>query len=243
LNLALLCSCYPTLKKRLVEKSSTDIKKLTSFESGYQRWYSEAIALVRQTLPDRLQDFLRHYEKPKTRKEITNENYRIEDYLQGIEVTRGYEKEKVVEKAAAIPHFQQQLAIVEAAQARFDSSLFDIRQILEADLLDSELDAADYLAKNKFGRAAGALAGVGLERHLGQVCADHKLVISKKTPTIGDFNEALKSGGIIDLPQWRFIQHLADLRNLCDHARTPEPTAEQIADLISGVKKICKTVY
>lgn len=247
LNLAMQFSCYPelqaALKKRLKDKASAYFKDLPSFESEYQRWYSEAIALVRQVLPDRLPDFVRHYEKPKTRKEITNENYRIEDYLQGLNVTRGYEKETVVGRYAAIPHFQQQLAIVEAAQARFDSSLFDIRHMLQADLLDSELDAAEHLAKYKFGRAGGALAGVVLERHLGQVCVDHQMTISKKNPTIADFNETLKAAAIIDLPQWRFIQHLADLRNLCDHARTPEPTPEQIADLLSGVKKICKTVY
>lgn len=248
LNLAMQYSCYPeemgaALKKQLKAKAAAYIKDLPSFDSEYQRWYSEAIALIRQVLPDRLPDFIRHYEKPKARKEITYENYRIEDYLQGLRVTRGYQKEKVVGKDAAIPQFQQQIAIVEAAQARFESSLFDIRHMLQADLLDSELETAEHLAKYKFGRAAGALAGVVLERHLGQVCADHQITISKKNPTIADFNEALKAATIIDLPQWRFIQHLADLRNLCDHARTPDPTSEQIADLLSGVKKISKTVY
>jgi hypothetical protein len=76
-----------------------------------------------------------------------------------------------------------------------------------------------------------------------QVCVDRKLPIGKKNPTIADFNEALKAGGAIDLPQWRFIQHLADIRNLCDHSRTPEPTADQVADLLAGTKKVTKTVY
>src|SRR6266700_1134803 len=117
------------------------IKELPRFSEKYQRWYSEAIALLRQLLPDRVPDFIRHYEKPKGRKDITNENYRIEDYLQGLNLTRGMEK--IVGPDAAIPHIQQQLAIVEAAQARFDSSLFDIRQLVQADLLDSELVAAE----------------------------------------------------------------------------------------------------
>jgi hypothetical protein len=240
--------CFPeqvqtALKKQMKDKSEEYIKSLPSFGSGYQRWYSESIALLKQVLPDRLADFIRHYEKPKTRKEITYENYRIEDYLQGLHVTRGYEKTKVVGQDAAIPQFRQQLAIVEAAEARFESSLFDIRHVLQADLLDSELDAAEHLAQYKFGRAAGALAGVVLERHLGQVCADHQVLPSKKNPTIADFNEALKAAAVIDLPQWRFIQHLADLRNLCDHAKKPDPTTEQITDLVAGVKKVTKTVY
>ena len=145
--------------------------------------------------------------------------------------------------SAAIPQFQQQIAIVEAAAARFESSLFEIRQLVQADLLDSEIEAAEELAKYKFVRAAGALAGVVLERHLAQVCVDHQITAGKKNPTIADFNESLKAGGVIDLPQWRFIQHLADIRNLCDHGRTPEPTSDQATDLIAGVKKVTKTVY
>jgi hypothetical protein len=198
---------------------------------------------VRQVLPDRVADIIRHYEKPKARKELSNENYRVEDFLQGLEATRGYQKEKVVGRDAAIPHFEQQLAIVRAATARFESCLFDIRHMVQADLLDSEIESAEHLAKFKFGRAAGALAGVVLERHLGQVCNDHQIKIAKKNATIADFNEALKSAGVIDLPQWRFIEHLADIRNLCDHARSPDPTAEQIEDLLGGVKKTIKTLY
>jgi hypothetical protein len=54
---------------------------------------------------------------------------------------------------------QQQLAILKAVKARFESSLFDIRQLVQSDLFDSELDAAKELAKHGFARAAGALAG------------------------------------------------------------------------------------
>lgn len=231
------------VKKQFDKKADEFLKKLPSFKREYQRWYSEALALLRQLLPDRVPDFVRHYEKPKGRKDITYENYRIEDYMQGLTVTRGYQKDVVVSSSAAIPQFEQQLAMVEAAKARFESSLFDIRQLVQADLLDSELEAAEVLAKHKFIRAAGALAGVVLERHLSQVCLDRHLQIGKKNPTISDFNEALKTGGVIDLPQWRFIQHLGDIRNLCDHGRSPEPTLDQVTDLLVGTKKITKTVY
>ena len=231
------------VKNKLKTKADEYINDLPSFKQEYQRWYSEALALLRQLLPDRVADFTRHYEKPKARKDISFESYRIEDYLQGLIVTRGYPKETVVDSSAAIPQFRQQLAIVQAAKARFESSLFDIRQLVQADLLDSELEAAELLAKHKFTRAAGALGGVVLEGHLSQVCADRQLSTGKRNPTIADYNEALKSEGVIDLPQWRFVQHLADIRNLCDHGRSPEPTAEQVVDLLAGTKKVIKTVY
>ncbi|MDE3202387.1 MAG: hypothetical protein KGN79_15865 [Acidobacteriota bacterium] len=232
-------------KQRWGDKAAADtIKNLPNFQNGYQGWYSEAKAMIRQLLPDRVDDFARLYEKPKSRKTITYENYCIEDCLQGLNVTRtmGFSKEKVVGPDAAIPRIQQQVAIVKSAKARFESSLFDIRQLLQADLFDSEIDAANHLLKNKFTRAAGALGGVVLEKHLGEVCSSHKVVLQKKNPTISDFNEALKRAGVIDIAQWRFVQHLGDIRNQCDHGKTPDPTSEQVQDLLTGVAKVTKTI-
>jgi hypothetical protein len=246
LQLSMEYECY----KEHFDKSAKDdeqlkksLEQLPRLKESYQTWYSEAKALVRQLLPDRLSDFVQHYEKPKQRKKVDYETYRIEDYLQGLNVTRGWEKEKIVGPDAAIPHMQQQLAIIEATKARFESSLFDILQLVQADLFDSELDAARELAKHKFTRAAGALAGVVLERHLKQVSNNHDVKISQKAPGISDLNNALKEASVIDIPQWRFVQHLADVRNLCDHSKDAEPTIEQVGDLVAGVAKIIKTVF
>ena len=132
---------------------------------------------------------------------------------------------------------------MESAKARFESSLFDIRQLVQADLFDSELEAAKELAAHKFTRAAGAVAGVVLERHLAQVCGNHSVTVAKKTPTICDFNDLLKAASVVDVPQWRFIQHLADIRNLCDHNKALEPSSEQVDVLIAGVMKVIKTLF
>jgi hypothetical protein len=233
------------LKKQAGAGNSQKVKEflaaLPAFSEAYQSWYSEAKALVRQLLPDRLADFVRHYEKPKSRKELTYESYRIEDCLQGLVARRW--AEEIVGPDAAITHFQQQLEIVRSVKARFDSSLFDIRQLVQADLFDSELDAAAELAKNKFTRAAGALAGVVLEKHLAQTCENHAIKITKKAPGISDLNDALKGANVIDISQWRFIQHLGDIRNLCGHDKKAEPTAAQVGDLIAGVAKTVKTLF
>jgi hypothetical protein len=231
------------IKKKFGDKAADYLKNLPKFTSEYQAWYSEAKSLIKQLLPDRLADFVRHYEKPKPRKDISFENYRVEDALQGLTITRGYEKHKVVGPEGAIPHLDQQLAIVKSVKARFESSLFDIRQLVQADLFDSELDAARELLKQKFTRAAGALAGVVLERHLAQACDNHSIKITKKNPGISDLNEMLKGGDVIDVPQWRFIQHLGDIRNLCDHSKVADPTSEQVNDLVSGVAKVTKTTF
>ena len=53
----------------------------------------------------------------------------------------------------------------------------------------------------------------------------------------------LKDNDVIDTPTWRFIQHLGDLRNLCDHNKDRVPKKEEVDDLIAGVVKIIKTIF
>lgn len=224
------------------EAAKAHLDALPDFKGHYQSWYSECIALIKQLLPDRLGDFIRLYEKPKGRKDISFENYRIEDALQGLRVTR-YGGEVVADDKSAEPHIKQQIAILNSLRNRFESSLYEIRQLVQADLLDSELDAARELLKHKFMRAAGAVAGVVLEKHLLEVCKNHTIAITKKHPTIADLNDALKNSDVYGTPEWRFNQHLADLRNLCDHNKQKEPTSEQVDDLIQGVAKVSKTIF
>lgn len=217
------------------------VKEFPSFKRNYQLWYSEASALIRQVLPHRLADFVGHYEKPKGRKTLDFESYRIIDFLQGtVARVRG---QITADSSAAIPQFTQQLAILRSAEVRFKSSLFDILQLAQADLLDSELEAAKELLRHNFIRAAGAISGVVLEKHLAQVCINRSIKSSKRKPAINDFNQALKDAGAIETETWRFIQFLGDIRNSCDHDRETEPTKSNVSEMISGVAKITKTVF
>ncbi|MGA9487783.1 MAG: hypothetical protein WBV25_12025, partial [Methylocella sp.] len=231
--------------KALKDKGLSEeaLMKLPTFNVSYEAWYSECLALLRQLLPDRLQDFKEHFEAPKNRKAITYATYRIQDALKGLSVTRSPFDEVIVDNKAALPHFKQQAAILGAAEKRFESSLFEIRQLVQADLFDSEISAARELLKNKFLRAAGAVAGVVLEKHLRQVCDDHGLKILKKNPALCDLNELLKANSVIDVRQWRFVSLLADIRNVCDHNKQKEPTEQQVTDLIDGTDKVLKTVF
>jgi len=248
LHIAVQKECYSNFEEHLLLSLKTKEavaqfnEKIISFNDSYQKWYSEAYACIKQILPDRLSDFVKQYEKPKNRKNITYENYTIEDGLVGLRVTRG-SYDTVVDKPAMVPKFRIQLEILKSVEQRFESALFDIRQLVQADLFDSELDAAKELLKKGFNRGAGAIAGVVLEKHLKQVCENHNLSITKKNPSISDFNEILKNSSVIETAAWRHIQLLGDLRNLSDHNKEKEPTKEQINDLIDGVVKIVKTLF
>ncbi|MFP0859173.1 hypothetical protein ACLDYQ_18230 [Acinetobacter baumannii] len=214
--------------------------KLPNFKNEYDTWYSEALLVVKQIIPDRLADFIKQYKDDK-RKEIDFLTYGIADYLLGLQTSRA--GREIAGQSAAIPKMQNQNSILASDAKRFDSSLFDIKEVIQADIYDSELEAAKDLANKGFSRGAGTIAGVVLERHLSHVCELHKLSSRKKHPSISDFYQLLKENEIIDTPTWRFIQHLGDIRNLCDHNKEKEPTKEEVLDLIKGVEKVIKTVF
>ena len=219
------------------------LKSLPNFKATYQAWYSRAQAVIKQVMPDRLADFVSYFDVPKGRKNIDFQNYMIRDYLQGLRVTRGWEKEVVADGSAAIPEFTQQLNMVKAAKVALGSTLMDLKAVLQADLFDTEVETAGALAKAGYLRAAGAICGVVLEKHLHHVCGVHGITIRKKNPGISDLSQMLKDADVTTVPQWRFIQHLADIRNICDHAKGREPTKEEIEDLVTGTEKVLKTIF
>lgn len=246
------------------EWKEADIKKLPDFRMEYQIWYSESLAVIKQVIPSREHDFIKLYEKPKNRKKINEEHYSIEDYLTGVERHSGLEKARLIidsidfkkrelnplahelitgersfrEKTIVL--FQQQLTILESAQQRFESSLFEIKKLLQANLFDSELDSATELNKKGFVRAAGAVAGVVLESHLKGVCK-HYEIETTKNPTIGELNQLLQNQ--VDTLVWSKIEHLGRLRNRFVHKKESEPTKQNATDLIQGVSEIINTVH
>jgi len=215
------------------------------FETHYQRWYTEACTVIRQLLPQRLNEFEALYAPDPRRKTLDSINYTIQDWLVG---ERSPFNELGIKKAfddfgITGMKFTQQIEILRSVEVRFESSLFDIRQLVQADLFDSELDAARALLKKGFLRAAGIVAGVVLEKHLAQVCDNHSVPVRKQHPTINGLNELLKNNNIIDTPNWRFLQRLDDLRNMCGHNKQREPDKEEVTELIGGVDKVTKTLF
>jgi len=224
-----------------ISKSERDAISNLSFKDKYDSWYNESLAVIKQLIPDRLQDFKSYY-KVEKRKEISYETYSISDYLIGL-IRQNPFGEITLNTSSIWSKYEQQLQIVLSLKDRFDSSLYEIKELLQADLFDSEIDTARELLKKGFCRAAGAVAGVVLEKHLSLVCDNHNVVVRKKIPSINDYNQSLKDGAVLDTPTWRFIQRLGDLRNLCDHGKEREPDKQDIEDLICGTDKIIKTVF
>ena len=120
-----------TRQKLSKEQQESAEKVKQAFERDYQRWYTEALVLIRQLTPDRFPEFELLYKGDGKRKEISASNYCIQDWLNVIRSpTHGYPERKVFDDLAIIfMRFKTQKELLDATEQRFESTLFDIRQI------------------------------------------------------------------------------------------------------------------
>ncbi len=209
---------------------------LVFFLSNYEAWYTKALMVIKQITPDRVPDFVVLYSNPK-RKEVSFSTYCISDALRTLQHQSNW-----YGPWSAKFCMLSQVNMLQACLDKFDSKIYDLQTILQADIFDSEIESAKHLLKMGFLRAAGAICGVVLENHFKGVCKNRNISIQKKNPTIADYNDALKDCAY-DTVEWRRIQRLGDIRNLCDHSKDREPTKDEVEELISGTERTTKTIY
>jgi hypothetical protein len=229
---------------RLITLIGDDLQEShVPFVRDYQRWYTEALPVVQTLAPDRLAEFRLNYQIDPKRKSSSASNYTVQDYVQGIganlDPATGKPSFDVANAIRLRVHAQG--AILGSLRSRIDGVLANIESGLAADLEDHSLATAARLAKVS-GRAAGALAGVVVERHLQRVAKAHHVTITKKNPTIADLNDPLRNASIYDTAVWRRIQYIADIRNLCSHMKDREPTPDEVRDLLAGANWVVKNI-
>lgn len=217
-------------------RGQKDCKDLGYFIINYETWYTKSMVVIKQLSPERYADFTKLYSDEK-RKELGHNTYCISDALRTTcNVTCSFGP-----WTAALCVWRQ-ISMLRACLDRFDNKIYDIQIILQADIFDSEIESAKHLLKMGFLRAAGAICGVIIEKHFSDICKSREVSLKKRSPTIADFNDALKDIAY-DVVEWRKIQRLADIRNLCDHNKGREPTKDEVDELISGTERFIKTIF
>ena len=210
------------------------------FHQKYQIWYTKALSIVKLLAPDRFSDFTGYYKKDLRRKILSYETYVIEDYIVSL-VPSIYRCPDFDGQAQALNLFYNQWNILISIKQRAVSVLQDVHDQMESEILDSHIETAFKLLKIN-PRLAGSLPGVLLEEHLQKIAVSRGVDINKKDPSISDLNDPLKAAGIYGIPEWRKISYLADIRNLCSHKKSADPTPQQVQELLDGVKWALKNI-
>jgi hypothetical protein len=229
--------CWKHYPEMAEESNLPKSKNSSIVHEDYHTWFTSVSSMLKGFAPELYNEFIEHYYIDKKRKNVIWTTYKIQDWLMGTGSFGTWERND-----AFFTRLQEQLLILKPAVNSFDHLASSIGDVMQAELFDSEIDAANDLLKKKHLRAAGIITGVVLEGHLKAICAKHNIKLKKKA-TIANLNDALKKEEVIDVPTWRHIQLLGDIRNLCGHKKERPPKEGEIEDIISGTKKIISTVF
>jgi hypothetical protein len=193
----------------------------------YQGWYSSAYQLIKEYLPERLDEFNKYY---------TVETG-VLGYLQFKKGPYSYEKLKFIEEFIDIFEFQRSILVSVANAAEIKE--LALRKIITADFIKTEIEQAETLFTGGFHRAAGTIAGVALEKHLKTLC-DMNGVSYSQGAAIQSVAQSLRTAEKISVTDTQLVTYLASIRNKCSHAQ--DVSADEIESLIEGVKKLLQIV-
>lgn len=208
---------------------SEDIKELQrEVVRKYQRWYSSAYQLIKEYLPEKEAEFIEHYED-KTKSKVKGG---VIDYLQLRSSQYTGDKHKIIE--SFVDKFEIQRSILLSIPDVAEIKELNLRRLISADFVETEIEQAEMLFKNGFHRAAGTLAGVALEKHLKTLC-DINGVSYKLKDTIEPLAHALYKANMLDIIELKKVQYLASIRNKCSHPN--DITEDEVKSVIEEVKK------
>jgi len=234
------------LKKNIKKTYAEGIELYNNFEEddllrfSYHTWYAKAFRIVNRFLPERIKEFQLYYEIDPKRKELMYGNYSIQYYFSN-----------VIPNKTRYPNFNStnqaklclanQLAILNSINKNIDEFVFNIDDSIYYEYQEDELEAAKTVLKVNV-RAAGALCGVVIEKHLKRLLGSRILEIRTKHPGIVDLAQQLRKDDIIEIPDLKNLEYLASIRNLCDHQKGREPSREEVQILINGTERVIKTL-
>lgn len=128
-------------------------------------------------------------------------------------------------------------AVFNAAREDFEGGyLISVRNLVHAEIADSELDQARELHKSGYVSAAAVVAGVVLETTLRTLCDSQGLSHGKLEKMNADL---AKAGEYNSLMQKR-ITSLAAIRNSAAHGKTSEFTAADVSTMIDDVERFAR---
>ncbi len=115
--------------------------------------------------------------------------------------------------------------------------LTSIKNLIQAEVFDSELEQANELLSSGYKLAAAIIAGVILETTLRDLCTQEGIAHSK----LDKMNSDLAKIGIYNKLQQKRITALADIRNSAAHGKPEEFTEEYVINMIRDIEQFLAT--
>jgi len=117
--------------------------------------------------------------------------------------------------------------------------LITIKQLVQADVFDSELEQAKSLLQNGYKNAAAVISGTVLETAIKEICLNNGIELDRKKLT--HLNDELAKAGIYNKLQQKQITALADIRNNAAHGDYDQFTQEHVERMIEDIERFLLT--
>jgi hypothetical protein len=130
--------------------------------------------------------------------------------------------------------FERMTAVFSAAREDYKGGfLTSLRNLIQAEIFDTELEQARELLNSGYKVAAAVIAGIVLETTLRDICTRQGLPMSK----LDKMNSDIAKTGLYNKLQQKRITALADIRNSAAHGKPQEFTENDVKDMIRDVEQ------
>lgn len=130
--------------------------------------------------------------------------------------------------------FKRVKPVLMAAKDDFQGGyLSSVKNLVQAELFDSELEQATELLSSGYKGPAAVVAGVVLETTLRDICTDNSIPHAK----LDKMNSDLAKAGVYNKLQQKRITALADIRNSAAHGDWASFTDDEVKEMIRDVER------
>ena len=134
--------------------------------------------------------------------------------------------------------FVRSLSVFQAAMDDYQGGyLSSLKNLVQADVFESELEQAEELLKNGYKLAAAVIAGVVLETSLRDMCSNSNIPIGK----LDKMNTDLTKAGKYNKLQQKRITSIADIRNNAAHGNDSEFSESDVSNMVRDIEQFLAT--
>ena len=127
--------------------------------------------------------------------------------------------------------------IVKSAKDDYETeTLFDLKELITADLFDDFLEQAEILLTAKYHQPAAVIIGAVLEDGLRKLCENNNITLLAK-PKIDSMNVDLAKENVYTKLTQKNITAHADLRNNAAHGRWDEFTEDDVKEFLQWTRR------
>lgn len=146
---------------------------------------------------------------------------------------------KDLEDHLAIKSVSKLLPIFSAARSDFEGGfIFEIKEMVRAEIFDDELEQAEELLKNNFILPAAIVAGIVLETNLRFLCEKNEIPVGK----LDKMNSDLAAKSVYSKNTQKQITAIAGIRNSAAHGVKDDLTLDRVGLMINEVRNITESL-